>query len=739
MNLTRNQLFTVVCLALAVGTLGLYWPVIHHGFITLDDEDYVTKNFYVRAGLTWPGAVWAFTSVYADNWHPLTWIFHMLDCQLYGLNPGGHHLTNVFFHIANALLLFWWLNGLTNASWRSAFVAALFAWHPLHLESVAWVSELKDVLSTFFWLLTLIAYTHYVKKPRVAEYFLTLLLFGFGLMSKPMVVTLPFVLLLIDFWPLNRFQLPRPGAVAPPNAEGVPLPNAAAAKTTRLVAGLILEKLPFFALTLMSCVVTYLIQKRSGAVLSLDSEPFYYRIANALVAYTRYICKSVWPSDLTIIYPLPHHWPVSLVSFAVLLLATCSGLFVLLAKRHPYLIMGWCWYLGTLFPTIGIVQVGSQAWADRYMYIPSIGLFILITWGWNDLLSSLPQRRKITALGGSLALASCLVCTSIQLKYWQDSITLFEHAIEITADNYVAYTNLGAAFNDIGQTDKALNLLVKAVQLAPNYATGQNDLGVVLVKKGQLDEAIRHFDIAAQIRPNDPEFQFNLGTTLLNAGKPDEAMAKFSTALRLKPYFTDAQLNWGIALLKEGKAADAIPHFSTALQLEPNNPEAHFDLGLALLQQNQPDEAAVQFTEELKLTPNATKGHYRLAQAFSQLQKPGEAVQHYREVVRLTPDFPEALNELAWILATDPDSRIRDSRDAIQFAKRACELTQNQQPATLTTLSVAYADAGQFSEAIATAQRAFTLATKAGQKEIAATDAILLKLYQSQQPFREAM
>ena len=728
---TKNQLFTAICLVLALVTLVVYWPITRHGFTNFDDDGYITGNSHVKSGLTWSGMVWAFKITETTNWHPLTWISHMVDCQLYGLNPGGHHLTNLLFHIANTLLLFLLLNELTGALWRSAFVAALFAWHPLHVESVAWAAERKDVLSAFFWMLTLLAYTRYAqKRPRVEgrgsrensavpaldsrlwtlDYGLALLFFVCGLMSKSMVVTLPFVLLLIDFWPLNRFRWT--GKTSPLNSE--------AASTIKMNTGLILEKLPFFALAVAGSVVTYLVQKTGGAV-SNDTLPF--RMANASWSYLRYIFKTFWPADLAVIYPFPGHWLAGLAIVAAALLVIGSGLFIYMAGRHPCLLVGWFWFLGTLVPVIGLVQIGSQSMADRYLYIPSIGLFILAVWGLNDLFGAWPQKQKIVALAGTAALAGCLACTWIQIKYWQDSISLFRHAVEVTTDNYVACACLAQALDAIDQEDEALALCTNAVRIEPNYPPGQFFLGMILLKQGKSEEALSHLSTAARLAPFDttihynfgkvlldfdrpkeaadcfittldnnpnfaeahsslgkaywkqgklgqatnqfsqavtlepgnPQFHYDFGTVLLANSNVDEAIAQFSETLRLKPDFADAHGNLAVAFIRQGRAKEALIHFSETVRLLPNDAEARFNLGLALLDNHQPAEAAVQFSEELRLKPDATKAHYRLAQALQQQNKLAGAVEHYREALRLTPEFPEAKAALDQILSTHPN------------------------------------------------------------------------------------
>jgi tetratricopeptide (TPR) repeat protein len=549
-------------------------------------------------------------------------------------------------------------------------VAALFAWHPLHVESVAWAAERKDVLSTFFWMLALMAYTRYARESKVQGpkskvfYGLSLLAFACGLMSKPMVVTLPFVLLLLDFWPLERFSC-FTFHVSRSNQPSTLNPQLSTGSVVRLIC----EKLPFFALTLAASMVTYSVQASGRALWSLAGLSFWSRVANALWAYERYISKTFWPADLSIFYPHPYHWPAGLAMGAALLLALWSGLSLWRARQNPYLLVGWFWFLGTLIPTIGLVQVGSQSMADRYMYIPSIGLFILVVWGVNDFLNWRPHWRQIMTLAGSVSLACCLVATRIQLSYWQNSIKLFRHAIEATTDNFVAYTCLGETLRDLGMKKEALMLCAEAVRIAPNSFVAQYNLGMALLQNQRLGEAIEHLDAAGRLAPCNSEIQYNLGMVLLLHDKPDEAARCFAAALVERPDFAEAQR--------------------------------------------------------------------RLAQALSQQYRSKEAIFHYRAALRLKPDFADALNELAWILATAPDSSLRSGAEAVQLARRACELTKNQQAAFLTTFSAACAEAGQFHDAMVAAQRAGKLAQFAGQKEIAAKDEELLKLYQAGHPFRE--
>jgi tetratricopeptide (TPR) repeat protein len=649
--------FMLICLALALVTAALYWPITRNGFVNFDDDQYVVGNTHVTTGLTWSNVVWAFTTGEAANWHPLTWMSHMLDCNLYQLNPGGHHLTNLLFHVANTLLLFLLLNQMTGATWRSAFVAAFFAWHPLHVESVAWASERKDTLSTFFWLLTLMAYAQYVKcnKWRVTSdkavalpgtrhpalfYALALIFFACGLMSKPMVVTLPFVLLLLDFWPLNRIQ----------NSEF----------RIQNLKILLLEKIPFFILAAAGSAVTFLVQKTAGAMWATS---WATRLENVVLAYVRYISKLFWPQDLAIVYSYPNRWPALLAVGAALLLLTWTALSVYRARQYPYLPVGWFWFLGTLVPTIGLVQVGAQSIADRYTYIPSIGFFIVVVWGACDLARRWPEKGKFLPLAGGLALIGCLGVTTIQIGYWQDSEKLFLHAIEVTTDNYVAENCLGKAFEKEGRNDRALVLYTDAVKIAPHYPQSQFNLAICLLAFGKTNEALEHLRAAAALEPHDPDIQYDLGVYFSQHGSPDDAARGFQAALADRPDFPEAQTALGLLLVHQEKIAEAIPHFAVTVRLKPGDPDARFNLGLALLDNHQPAEAAVQFAEELRLTPTATKAHFRLAQALQQQNLFAEAVVHYREALRLTPDFPDAKAALDQILAAHPELKTSEPLD----------------------------------------------------------------------------
>jgi len=487
----------IVSLFLTIATLAVYWQAGNHEFINYDDITYVTGNPHLQAGFSPEGIIWAFTSGYAGNWHPLTWISHILDIQLYGMDPGRHHLTNVLFHIGNTLLLFLVFRRMTGALWCSAFIAALFALHPLHVESVAWIAERKDVLSTFFWMLTMGAYAWYVERRGFLRYLLVLLFFILGLMAKPMLVTLPFVLLLLDYWPLSRFQFGHQNGNIVIQRKSV-------------VIRLICEKIPLFALAAASCIVTLFAQQSGGAVCSFSAFPINIRIANALVSYVGYIVKMLWPHQLAVLYPYPGMLPWIQVIGACLLLVFISILAFMALKRCPWLIVGWVWYIVTLVPVIGLVQVGSQAMADRYTYVPLIGIFIMIAFGVPELMSGWRYRK----IGLSTMAVACLLVlmatTWFQVRYWANSVTLFERALAVTENNYVLHSNLGVTLFSKGKVDEAIDHFHDAMRINPRYAKAHNNLGTALIHKGKVKKAIAHFREALRIRPGYSDAHDNL-------------------------------------------------------------------------------------------------------------------------------------------------------------------------------------------------------------------------------------
>jgi Flp pilus assembly protein TadD len=568
-------------------------------FIHYDDDVYVTENRYVQSGLNSKSIHWAFTSTHGSNWHPLTWITHMADIEIFGMNAGGHHLTNLFFHLINTLLLFYVLFRMTKASWCSAIVAGLFALHPLHVESVAWISERKDVLSTMFWLLTMRAYVRYIEKPQLGRYIVIFLSFILGLMSKPMLVTLPFVLLLIDFWPLKRLKTGQSFTTSGLNTGNIKsIENKSYKKHKKRqkikndqkdsfkknvrISHLISEKIPLFGLTIVSSIITFITQRRGGAVISLEEHPFSLRISNSLVAYIKYIIKMIWPSNLAILYPYKTELPLTQIIGAGLLLIVLSFIFIRAARKYGFLIVGWLWYLGTLVPVIGLVQVGAQSMADRYTYIPLIGIFILITWGIRELIKKWRiQKFIIIGLTGIVFITS-IVYTRRQAGYWLNSIILFNHTIRVTENNCVAHNNLGLVLSNMGKIDEAIRHYKSALAVKSDYSEAHNNLGIAFGKKGDLESAIKHLSEALKIRPDYAKAHHNMGIALGRQNNIDDAIIHFSRAVEINQNYVDAYNNLGIALMYKGKNGEAVKYFRKALQIQPNHAEVRKNLNKAI-------------------------------------------------------------------------------------------------------------------------------------------------------------
>jgi len=569
----------LICLVLIAVTLVVYGQVKDHEFINYDDNVYVTDNQYVQKGLTGASLYWAFINIEAGNWHPLSWLSHMLDFELYGLNPRGHHLTNVLFHLANSILLFVALRWMTAAVWRSGLVAALFALHPLHVESVAWVAERKDLLSTFFWMLTILAYINYVKRSEVKKYLLVLVLFSLSLMAKPMVVTLPFVLLLLDYWPLNRLRF------QPQLAKDRSSKTSTSSEHSQLLK-LISEKAPLFVLSGIASIIAFLAQQRAGALSEIETVPLTWRIANGLVSYTSYLGKMVWPKGLAVFYPHPMNtlssWDIALAS---LLLVVVSVGVIKFAERYQYGLVGWFWYLGTLVPVIGLIQVGEQGMAERYTYVPLIGIFIILAWGVTDLCKGNRYKRTSASVVAIIIVAALTVCTWQQVRYWKNSVELFRHTLKVTAGNYVAHYTLGNALAMQGSLLEAMHHYREALRIKPNYAVAHHNLGNALTMKGDLGQAISHYKVALKIRPQYADAHRNLGVALDRQGKHEEAMHHYREALRINPDDAQSHNNLGVALAEQGKLGEATDHFLEALEIDPSNIEAKRNLehGLELM------------------------------------------------------------------------------------------------------------------------------------------------------------
>ncbi len=671
-----------VALLLVLVTLAAYLPVVGDGFSCYDDDVYITNNPIVQNGVTWAGIKWAFSTGHGANWHPVTWLSHMLDCELFGLNAGAQHYINVLIHAANAAALLLLLFRLTDALWPSAFVAALFAWHPLHVESVAWISERKDVLSTIFEILPLLAYTMYARsKPHGASplthaekstsnpartssrgllcFWLAVLCFALGLMAKPMLVTMPFVMLLLDYWPLKRLSGYESGSKSALTF-GLPLSGL-----IRLVA----EKWPFFFLSIASCIVTVVAQQHGGAVISLAKSPLAYRLENIPVAYVSYLLKIIWPAHLAVVYPIHSaSWPI--VAAAVAVLIAISWLALQMRRQQPYGLVGWLWFLGTLVPVIGLVQVGDAAVANRYTYFPSVGIFLLVAFGLQELAKRLCIPKKLTAGIAGFLLLACLALMENQLHYWRNDVALFSHAIAVTKNNYVAYLNLGYALEKQGDKAGAMTAFRHSLRINPDHAEPHNNLANLLDESGHSKEALDEYRIALRINPHYVAAHENLGTALLKLGQFDEAMKQYAEAARLDPNDWHAPFAMGQALLQQGKDAEAIPYLQSALKIDPNN--------------------------------------------------------------------LEVLTLLAQVLASDDKPNVRDGHTAFRLASRANALTDGAQPLTLDLLAMACAEIGRFDDAVKAEQDALDIAKSYRMTNDIAILQQRLRLYQAHKPLRRS-
>ncbi|MBT5305174.1 MAG: tetratricopeptide repeat protein [Candidatus Scalindua sp.] len=634
-NFLNKKYFYMICLFLVIATLAVYWQVLNNDFVIYDDDKYVTENTHVHKGVTFDSLTWAFTSSHASNWHPLTWISHMIDYQLYGLNARGHHLTSLLFHVANTLLLFLILVRMTGTLWQSSFVAALFALHPLHVESVAWVAERKDVLSTFFMMLTVWAYILYVKKREIKGYLLVVLFFVLGLMSKPMLVTLPFILLLLDFWPLGRLCLLRDTK------------NVATGQHTNERADifrLVLEKAPFFALAVGSSIVTFIVQERGGAMEIAKTYSIQTRIINAFVAYTEYIVDMIWPVKLALLYPHPGNslqlWKGVVAGFALVLITI---LVIRKARRIPYLAVGWLWYIVTLIPVIGIVQVGSQAMADRYTYVTLIGLFIIIAWGANDLLSKWRHRKIWLSTLAAIILPVLIVLTWKQVQYWENGITLFKHTLRHTSNNYVIHNNLGIVLREQGRTEEAIKHYLQALRSNPDYALAHYNLSNAYAEQGKNKKVIEACKHAIRIKPDYADAHYNLGVAYGGSGKYEEAVEAFKQVIRIDSNYLQAHYNLGGVYAGLGKYRDAIEAFQQVIRIDPDYALVRNNLGIAYGALGRYKEAAEAFQQAIRIDPDDADAHLSLGIAYLSLNDRGSALEQYKILKSLDPKLAKRL------------------------------------------------------------------------------------------------
>jgi len=672
---------------LFAAVLWTFWPAVHNDFVGYDDPVYVTGNGHVQQGLSWKNVCWAFSTGEGGNWHPLTWLSHMSDCELFGVSPWGHHLVSIVFHALNVALVFVMLRNATGATWRSFAVAAFFGLHPLRVESVAWIAERKDVLSGFFFLLTLIAYTKYVSSAGGNEvqsltsfvksttevrrsevqssrlwYGMSLILFAFGLLCKPMVVTLPFILLLLDYWPLRRWKVQSPKSefvrkllkwfgllVAPshtPLEEGVNEKPPGFVKSAAVQ--LWVEKIPFFVLALSFSIVTMVVQRRGGAM-SL-AIPFAGRVENAVVSYCRYIGKIFFPDHLAFFYPYQSGWTLGAIVSAIVLLAVLSTVGILWRRQYPYLLTGWLWFIGALIPVIGLVQVGEQALADRYTYLPSMGLLIALVWGAHELTRGWRFQGGICGSFAAVMAVVCAVKTRDQIGIWKDNQTLFAHAIAVTSNNYIAHNNLGATLEREGRLEEAMAQFRQAIAEKPDYAQAHRNLGVQLEHRGESTKAMAEFREAIRLDPSYADPHNDLGGLYKAQGRLNEAVEEFEQALKRKPDFADAHFNLGLAYVRKGLFDAAIREQLAVLEVQPNRADAHNNLGVAFDNLGRSDEAIGEYLEAIRLEPGYARARFNLGVALSHKGAVTQAIEQFQKALKSNPDYREAWTNLNALL-----------------------------------------------------------------------------------------
>ncbi len=746
----------LIYLLLTIATLLTFWQVSHCDFISYDDPLYVTENAHIMNGLTVDSVRWAFTSTYANFWHPLTLMSLMLDNELFGLTPRWYHLTNLLFHVANTLLLFFVLNRMTKSPWKSAFVAALFALHPLHVESVAWIAERKDVLSTFFWMLTLIAYVHYVEHPRLKSYLAVLVFFIMGLMAKPMLVTLPFVMLLLDYWPLQRFgqkTVALEVKAGPDKSVFVNKKKAKSGKKPSLqnivksarpvehkcgwaeTRRLLIEKIPLFVLVPLFSVLTYIAE--GEAVINF---PWNVRVRNALVSYVIYIGKTVWPTGLAVFYPHPGLLPLWQAMGAALLLAAVTAAVILAAKRFPYLAIGWLWFAGTLAPVIGIVQIGSFGRADRFTYIPLIGLFIMVAWGVPELLKGWRYRREALAASSTLIVCSLSIAAWIQAGYWRDSITLYDHTLKVTDHNAIIYTNRGitysklgnfqqaiadfdramqinpgiavayynrgAAYGQLGNFQQAVSDYNRAIEINPEYANAYNSRGVAYRKLGDLRQALSDYNRAIDIDPEHAEARNNRGVAQGALGNRGQAISDLDRAIEINPKYAEAFKNRGVVHDELGDHRQAISDYDRAIEIDPEYAEAYTDRGAAYRQLGNLQQAISDFNRTIQINPGFAVAYYNRGIACGQLGDLQEAISDYNKAIEINAEYAGAYINRGVVYG-----KLGNLQQAISDYDKAIEINPEYAGAYINR-GIAYGKLGNREEAIENLKKAARLGSE---------------------------
>ena len=699
----------IVCLFIVITVLAVYWQVGHHDFITYDDRAYVTDNPVVKSGLNLKSIKWAFTATHEHNWHPLTWLSHMLDCQIYGLNPRGHHFTSILFHIVNSILLFLIFRRMTKAIWESAFVAILFAIHPLHVESVAWVAERKDVLSTFFWMLTMGAYMLYVENPNVRRYLLAVLLFALGLMAKPMLVTLPFVLFLLDYWPLNRLQAKqcavnntlkeeaKTGKISQKSKIKKTVSSHEAQKLNfqwAAISRLIYEKIPFLLLSLISCILTVYAQQQ--LIQPLGAFPLSVRVGNALISYSHYLIHMIWPFKLALFYPHPITLSLWQVMASCIFLVAVSSLAIVTIQRFHYFAAGWFWYMGTLLPVIGIIQVATQAMDDRYTYIPLIGIFIVIAWGTGDIMQRWKYKYKqvMLALAGGIIVSILLITTWMQAGYWKNSVTLYQHALNVTTKNDLMHYNMGVVLFEQGEITEAIDHYTAAIAIDPYYVDAHLNLGDAWNKRGESDKAREHYAMVLNIEPQHLKAHLRLGNNFFEENKIEEAITHFSNAVKLDSGSAYGHIRLGDAFAASGQWDNAVKCYLEALAIEPDNASIYYNLGNVYYKSGNVEEAVEYYSKALIISPSLKEGHNNLGNALMRSGRIKEAIDHFRESLRIDPDFDVASINLkkALLVLQEIDASIINSENGLKI--------EPQNPKLYYNLGNSYFMKGDFDNAI---------------------------------------
>ncbi|MGD0552365.1 MAG: tetratricopeptide repeat protein [Sedimentisphaerales bacterium] len=621
-----------------MSTLLVFWQVRNFDFVHYDDNGYVYENQHVLNGLTPDGIIWAFTTCHLGYWQPLTWLSLMLNCQLFGTNSGWFHLVNVFLHLANTLLLFAVFKKMTSALWPSAFVAAAFALHPMHVESVVWIAERKDVLSTLFLLLTLAAYVSYVRRRGLVRYVLTVLLFASGLLAKPMLVTLPFLLLLLDYWPLNRFGSQPAKTSGRQPRKLTPIHDGRA-----ILYRIIIEKIPFFVLSAVSSVITFLTQQARGGILDIKSLPLKERVDNVFLSYAAYMGKMFWPENLAVFYPFdPDSFPLWQVVLCALLLVGVSFLVFRIWHTRKYLLVGWLWFVGTLIPVIGLVQFTGSSYADRFTYIPYIGLFTMIVWGLPELLSKWLYRKIALGIAAAMVLTAMGMGTYRQVGYWKNSSTLFTHALEATKNNYLAHNNLGVTYYKLGRYQDAIESYKQAIRINPDYADAHNNLGVAYGDLGRYQDAIEAYKRAIRINPDYADAHCNLGSAYDKLGRNQDAIESYKQAIRIKPDYADAHYNLGAVYSKLGRWQDAIEAYKQAIRIKPNLAEAYCNLGFTYSNLGRYQEEIESYRQAIRIKPDYADAHYNLGVVYGSLGRYQDAVEALKQAIRIKPNWTEA-------------------------------------------------------------------------------------------------